>query len=61
MGADNWASIKRWKESAQLISDYPILIYPRKGFEIILPADRPNIRAMDAPLWKYHPLSSATP
>ena len=34
MGADNWAFIKRWKESDQLISNYPILVYPRKGYEI---------------------------
>ena len=50
MGADNWAFIGRWKESEALISNYPILIYPRKGYEIILPANRPDIRAVDAPL-----------
>ena len=41
MGADNWASIRRWKESDQLITHYPILIYPRKGYEM---------RKADAPL-----------
>ncbi|WP_293713789.1 nicotinate (nicotinamide) nucleotide adenylyltransferase [uncultured Parabacteroides sp.] len=50
MGADNWAFIKRWKESEVLISSYPILIYPRKGYEIILPANFPDIRAVEAPL-----------
>ena len=50
MGADNWASIKRWKESDQLISDYPILIYPRKGYEIQIPKDYLHIRTVDAPL-----------
>ena len=50
MGADNWAFIKRWKESDVLISSYPILIYPRKGYEIILPANFPDIRAVEAPL-----------
>ncbi|MCS2894269.1 nicotinate (nicotinamide) nucleotide adenylyltransferase [Parabacteroides faecis] len=50
MGADNWTSIKRWKESDQLISNYPILVYPRKGYEIQLPSDIPSICKVDAPL-----------
>ena len=50
MGADNWAFIKRWKESDQLISNYPILVYPRKGYEIQIPSDIPSIRKVDAPL-----------
>ena len=50
MGADNWASIRRWKESDQLITHYPILIYPRKGYEIHIPSDIPSIRKADAPL-----------
>lgn len=49
MGADNWAFIKRWKESDQLISNYPILVYPRKGYEIQIPSDIPSIRKVDAP------------
>lgn len=50
MGADNWASIRRWKESDQLITHYPILIYPRKGYEIHILSDIPSIRKADAPL-----------
>ncbi|MCD8267968.1 MAG: nicotinate-nucleotide adenylyltransferase [Parabacteroides sp.] len=50
MGADNWAFINRWKESEAIINNYPILIYPRKGFEIILPDNHPEIRAVEAPL-----------
>ena len=34
MGADNWTFIKRWKESEMLTTNYPLLIYPRKGIEI---------------------------
>ncbi|WP_304959965.1 nicotinate (nicotinamide) nucleotide adenylyltransferase, partial [uncultured Parabacteroides sp.] len=29
MGADNWTSISRWKESETIIANYQILIYPR--------------------------------
>lgn len=50
MGADNWVNISRWKESEALISTYPILIYPRKGYEIIIPETLPNVRSVQAPL-----------
>lgn len=50
MGADNWFFINRWKESEAIINNYPILIYPRKGFEITLPDNHPEIRAVEAPL-----------
>lgn len=50
MGADNWHAIERWKDYRTLIDSYPILIYPRKGFEIIIPPSHPHIRKADAPL-----------
>lgn len=50
MGADNWAHIARWKESEALITGYPILIYPRKGYEIQIPEHLPNVRYVSAPL-----------
>lgn len=50
MGADNWAVIDRWKDSRMLIREFPLLIYPRKGYEIRIPADCPNVRQVDAPV-----------
>lgn len=50
MGADNWASIDLWKESQALISGYPIVVYPRKGYDIHIPEQYPNVRIADAPL-----------
>lgn len=50
MGADNWLSVDRWKESEALISGYPILVYPRKGYHINIPENRPNVRMVNAPL-----------
>lgn len=50
MGADNWSLINRWKESETIIKNYPILIYPRKGFEIQIPQEHPHIRAVEAPM-----------
>lgn len=50
MGADNWATIHQWKAYKTLLSSYPILIYPRTGYPITIPACYPHIRAVDAPL-----------
>lgn len=49
MGADNWSGVDRWKDSHLLLSNYPILIYPRKGYEIKIPTHYPQIRAVEAP------------
>ncbi len=49
MGADNWTSISRWKESETIIANYPILIYPRKGYEVKLNNSMPHIRYVEAP------------
>lgn len=50
MGADNWVRIERWKDYDQLISQYPILVYPREGYSVHIPEAYPNIRLMDAPI-----------
>lgn len=50
MGADNWVNIERWKEYQQLVTSYPILIYPRLGYEISIPEKYPNIRLVNAPV-----------
>ncbi len=50
IGADNWTSIEQWKDHQALLSEFPILIYPRKGFEIRIPEHYPHIRKVDAPL-----------
>ncbi|MDL2221346.1 nicotinate-nucleotide adenylyltransferase [Parabacteroides sp. OttesenSCG-928-N08] len=49
IGADNWCTINRWKEHEQLLHNYPILIYPRKGYEVRIPDHYPHIRLVDAP------------
>lgn len=50
MGADNWSSITRWKEYKELITAFPVLIYPRTGYNIEIPDEFRNIKAVDAPL-----------
>jgi nicotinate-nucleotide adenylyltransferase len=51
IGADNWSILHRWKDSDKIISEYSIIIYPRKGYEVVIPPERPNIiYADDAPV-----------
>lgn len=50
IGADNWARMHLWKDSEKLINTYPVIIYPRKGFEVNIPAETyPLIRTVEAP------------
>ncbi|MDR0743561.1 MAG: nicotinate-nucleotide adenylyltransferase [Tannerella sp.] len=50
MGADNWSRISRWKNHEALMSEFPIIIYPRKDYEITIPPQYANIKKVDAPL-----------
>ena len=50
MGADNWVNIHRWKDAETLLKNYPILIYPRLGYEIDIPRQYKNIKSVNAPI-----------
>ena len=56
IGADNLSRIAYWKDSVRLLSEYPILVYPRVGFdsaairEELLRDFSCNISLIDAPL-----------
>jgi nicotinate-nucleotide adenylyltransferase len=50
IGADNWAQIERWKDYRTIITHYPIVIYPRLGYEIHIPHGYPNVRMVNAPV-----------
>ena len=50
MGADSWSNISMWKDFEMLISEFPLIIYPRKGYEINIPDKYVNIKKVDAPL-----------
>lgn len=34
IGSDNWARFEHWHQSARIIKETPILIYPRPGFPV---------------------------
>ena len=50
MGADNLASIKKWKNYEILLRDYKIAVYPRPGFENPGLADHSSITITDTPV-----------
>ena len=52
MGADNWLQIDRWKESQSLLKEFPILVYPRKGYTITIPAEYKQVQLVDSPLFE---------
>lgn len=33
IGADNWATFDRWKESKKIIDEFGVIVYPRLGYE----------------------------
>lgn len=48
IGADNWAKFHHWHESAFILKNYPIIVYPRKDYPIgLLPS---GVTLLDMPL-----------
>ena len=51
IGSDNWNDFHKWKSYEQLRKEFPILIYPRLGEEIVIPTQfQKNIEVVDAPI-----------
>ncbi|MDR0430887.1 MAG: nicotinate-nucleotide adenylyltransferase [Tannerellaceae bacterium] len=50
MGADNWAIIDQWKDCRTILDNFPILVYPRLGYEVIIPTSYPAVRLVQAPI-----------
>ena len=51
IGADNWATFHRWNRYEEILQHYPILIYPRHGYDIHVPEELKNaVRIIDAPI-----------
>lgn len=51
IGADNWCLFDHWKAGDEIISKYHILIYPRRGFDIVIPEKYSyRVSVVDAPL-----------
>jgi nicotinate-nucleotide adenylyltransferase len=50
MGADNFVNLEKWKDYSRIISEYPILIYPRPGFAMKNSILKGNFTLINAPL-----------
>lgn len=51
IGADNWCLFDKWKSGEEIISKHHILIYPRRGYEIVIPEQYDDrVKAVKAPL-----------
>lgn len=49
MGGDSWQNLKQWKNSEQIMQDYPIYVYQRPGLEHAK-TTIPNVVFLKAPL-----------
>ncbi|MDR1408429.1 MAG: nicotinate-nucleotide adenylyltransferase [Tannerella sp.] len=50
VGADNWEIMEQWKDMPSLIEEFPVLIYPRPGYNRPVPPHQTGVRRVDAPL-----------
>ncbi|MDR1403807.1 MAG: nicotinate-nucleotide adenylyltransferase [Tannerellaceae bacterium] len=50
MGADNWSIIEQWKDYETILHHFPVIVYPRLGYEAIIPDKYPFIRLAAAPV-----------
>lgn len=50
-GADNWQIFDKWRNSEEILAKYHLLIYPRLGYEVIIPdALKDHVTLVDAPI-----------
>lgn len=51
IGADNWYNFDKWKDSDVIINNHNIMIYPRKGYEIIIPdQQKSKVTKLNSPI-----------
>jgi nicotinate-nucleotide adenylyltransferase len=50
MGQDNLESFHRWKAYEEILTRFPVLVYPRHGCSPCLLQNHPSVRMVDAPL-----------
>lgn len=51
IGADNWASFDKWRSHEEIVSNYHIIIYPRQGYDVVIPDKfKSHVHLVDAPL-----------
>ena len=52
LGADNIENFDKWREYKEILSDYPLLVYPREGYSVEKFADKITFLS-NAPLFDF--------
>lgn len=51
IGADNWQVFNRWRNSEEILAKYHLLVYPRLGYEVMIPKEmQERVALVDAPI-----------
>ncbi|MDR1676096.1 MAG: nicotinate-nucleotide adenylyltransferase [Tannerella sp.] len=50
VGADNWENMAQWKDAEELLMEFPLRIYPRRGHDLAVPSRLTQVCRVDAPL-----------
>ena len=53
IGGDNWEIFPRWAHYEEILARYPLIIYPREGYEVRSADLPPTARLIDAPLFPW--------
>jgi nicotinate-nucleotide adenylyltransferase len=52
IGSDNALVFDQWKNYPQILAEYAVLVYPRKGFDFRIVADKyPEMKLLDTPCY----------
>jgi len=52
IGSDNALVFDQWKNHQQLLNEFPVLVYPRKGYDFAKIADKyPQMRLLNTPIY----------
>ena len=50
-GGDNWQIFDKWRNSEEILAKYHLLIYPRLGYEVVIPDElKDRVALLDAPI-----------
>ena len=50
-GGDNWQIFDKWRNSEEILAKYHLLIYPRLGYEVVIPDElKDRVTLLDAPI-----------
>ena len=50
IGGDNWQHFSRWYHADDILRNYPLVVYPRRGSNIISSTLPPNVQIVEADL-----------